>query len=122
MEVLRRRWDERRQSDVYVFASFSKCGHIVEPKGAWARILKRAGIGDLRIHDLRRTLGSWQAAAGISTAIIGKSLGHKSPQATAVYSRLHLAPVAAAVETATAAIVAAAKPAKAKKKGKSRSA
>lgn len=34
---------------------------------------------DLRIHDLRRTLGSWQAKTGASmAAIIGKSLNHKS--------------------------------------------
>lgn len=115
MEVLRRRWDERREGAAYVFAGHGKAGHIVEPKGAWRRILKAAGIENLRIHDLRRTLGSWQAAAGVSLVVIGKSLGHRSPAATAIYSRLNLAPVAAAVETATAAIVQAATPAPAKK-------
>ena len=40
----------------------------------------------LRIHDLRRTLGSWQAATGANSYIIGKSLGHKTQQATAIYS------------------------------------
>jgi integrase len=122
MDVLRRRWDERRQGDVYVFASYGKLGHVVEPKGAWARILERAGIDDLRIHDLRRTLGSWQAAAGVSLPIIGKSLGHKTAQATQVYSRLHLAPVAAAVDLAATAIVRAAKPVKRKARAKAKSA
>ena len=107
MDVLRRRWEERREGDVYVFASVGRTGHLVEPKGAWARILRRAGIGDLRIHDLRRTLGSWQAAAGVSLPIIGKSLGHKSAAATQVYSRLSLEPVAAAVDLAAMAIVRA---------------
>lgn len=46
------------------------------------------GLMDIRIHDLRRTLGSFQAAAGANQYIIGKSLGHKSQQATAVYARL----------------------------------
>jgi hypothetical protein len=37
-------------------------GYLIEPKSGWRRILKRAGIEDLRLHDLRRTLGSsWQA-------------------------------------------------------------
>jgi integrase len=65
-------------------------------------------IDDLRIHDLRRTLGSWQAKQGASLAIIGKSLNHKSQQATAIYARLDLDPVRASVNTATAAMMEAA--------------
>jgi hypothetical protein len=37
----------------------------------------------------------------------GKSLNHKSPQATAIYARLDLDPVRAAVNTATTAMMAA---------------
>jgi len=33
-------------------------GHLMEPKAGWKRILERADIKDLRLHDLRRTLGS----------------------------------------------------------------
>ena len=62
---------------------------------------------DLRIHDLRRTLGSWQAATGASLPIIGRSLGHKQVQTTAIYARLSLDPVRAAVEKATTAMLAA---------------
>jgi integrase len=65
-------------------------------------------IDDLRIHDLRRTLGSWQAKQGASLAIIGTSLNHKSQQATAIYARLDLDPVRASVNTATAAMLEAA--------------
>lgn len=63
---------------------------------------------DIRIHDLRRTLGSWQAMTGASLAIIGKSLNHKSQQATAIYARLDLDPVRRSVTTATAAMLEAA--------------
>jgi integrase len=59
----------------------------------------------LRIHDLRRTLGSWQAATGATTAMIGKSLGHKSEQATAIYERLSIDPVRQSVERATEAML-----------------
>lgn len=61
-------------------------------------------IPDLRIHDLRRTMGSRQAITGASLPIIGKSLNHKSQQATAIYTRLDLDPVRASVEKATEAM------------------
>jgi integrase len=67
-----------------------------------------ARLDDVRIHDLRRTLGSWQARTGASLVIIGKSLGHKSQQATAVYARLDTDPVRQAMETATSALLQAA--------------
>jgi integrase len=65
-------------------------------------------LSNLRIHDLRRTLGSWQARTGASLAIIGKSLNHKSPTTTAIYARLDLDPVRASVEKATQAMLTAA--------------
>ncbi|MBC8737565.1 tyrosine-type recombinase/integrase [Paraburkholderia sp. UCT31] len=66
-----------------------------------------ARIPDLRIHDLRRTLGSWQAAAGASLAVIGKSLNHRTVTATAIYARLNLDPVRESVTRATSAMMAA---------------
>lgn len=51
------------------------------------------GLLDLRIHDIRRTLGSYQAITGASLPIIGKTLGHKNSQSTAIYARLNLDPV-----------------------------
>ena len=82
-------------------------GHIVELKRAWARILKAAKLSDLRIHDLRRTLGSWQAAMGASLQVIGKTLAHKNVSTTAIYSRLNLDPVRQSLSEATNAILAA---------------
>ena len=65
------------------------------------RILKEAGIENLRIHDLRRTLGSYQAATEANGYIIGKSLGHRSQQSTAIYARLNLDPIRESVNKAT---------------------
>jgi len=59
---------------------------------------------DLRIHDIRRTFGSYQALAGASLPIIGKSLGHKSLKSTQIYARLNLDPVRASIEKATEAM------------------
>ena len=91
----------------WVFPSTGKTGHLVEPKKAWKRILERAELTDLRIHDLRRSLGSWQAATGASLSIIGKSLGHKNINSTAIYARLNIDPVRESMETATSAMMVA---------------
>jgi integrase len=106
LSVLRDRRPE--QPSRFVFPGTGKTGHLAEPKKAWERVLGRAGIDDLRIHDLRRTLGSWQAKTGASLAIIGKSLNHKNQNTTAIYARLDLDPVRDSVNTATSAIMAAA--------------
>jgi integrase len=90
----------------WVFPGGGASGHLADPKKAWTRILTEAGIADLRIHDLRRTLGSWQAATGANSYIIGKSLGHRSQQSTAIYARLNLDPVRESVNKATDAMFA----------------
>ena len=82
LELLERRRRDPAADLVWVFPGPGRTGHLVEAKTAWARILKRAHIKDCRIHDLRRTLGSWQALQGTSLAIIGASLGHQSLQGT----------------------------------------
>lgn len=91
----------------WVFPSRGKTGHLVEPKSSWKRIVKRAGLTDVRIHDLRRSLGSWQAMTGASLPIIGKSLGHKLPSTTAIYARLQVESVRQSVETAANAMLTA---------------
>jgi|TARA_R110000772_G_scaffold15094_4_gene43966 integrase len=60
---------------------------------------------DIRLHDIRRTFGSYQAIAGASLQVIGKSLGHKSQQSTQVYARLHNDPIRASVNSATATML-----------------
>jgi len=93
----------------FVFPAESKTGHIAPPKKRWQALAKRAGVADLRIHDLRRSLGSWQAIGGASLVVIGRSLGHKSPDATAIYARLSMDPVRASMNAATDAMLVAGK-------------
>lgn len=109
ISVLNRRHNNRR-SDTWVFPSPKKANaHITEPKKAWTAICRQAKLKDVRIHDLRRTLGSWQASLGASLQIIGKSLGHRSMQSTEVYSRINYDPVRKSIEAATAAMLNTAK-------------
>ncbi len=79
----------------------SHSGHVTEPKKYWDQLLRKTGLKNLRIHDLRRTMGSYQAITGSSLQIIGKSLGHKSIQSTTIYARLNLDPVRDSMQRAT---------------------
>lgn len=108
VEILQLRKEEAESE--WVFPGIGKTGHLVEPKKAWAKILERAKLSNLRIHDLRRSLGSWQAATGASLSIIGKSLNHKNVNTTAIYARLNIDPVRAAMQTAVAAMLDAGAP------------
>lgn len=96
------------QKTGFVFPAISTSGHITPPKKRWQALIDRCGIVNLHIHDLRRSLGSWQAITGASLVIIGKSLGHKSADATMIYARLHNDPVRASVSAATSAMLEAA--------------
>lgn len=98
MEILKKRRFE--SASEWVLPSTRTNSHISDPKKGWKRVIERAGINNLRIHDLRRSMGSWQAINQTSLTIIAKSLGQKSTQAAAVYSRLSLDPVRESMEQA----------------------
>lgn len=70
----------------------------------WRRIRKRAGLGDLRIHDLRHSFASSAVANGESLPMIGKLLGHKQVQTTARYAHLADDPVRRSAEAVSSGI------------------
>ncbi len=88
----------------YVFPGRHGIGYLTDPKRPLAKVFAAAGFTDVRLHDLRRTFGSWQAANGSSELLIGKSLGHRNTRSTQVYARLTLDPVRESVERATSAM------------------
>lgn len=103
MAILKDRSRQAEEDCPWVFPSpkeNSLRGHFHDPKKSWERVLKASKIKDLHIHDLRRTLGSFQAATGANSYVIGKSLGHKDHQSTAIYARLNLDPVRQSVQKA----------------------
>ena len=102
LDILRKRRAET--SSVFVLPGPGAKGHYMEPKRAWETLLKRAKLEDLRIHDLRRSMGSWMTIGGTSLPIVGKALGHKTSQATSIYARLNLDPVRAAMDQAVEAM------------------
>jgi hypothetical protein len=63
-------------------------GHLVNLQKPWERLRAAAGLGDVRIHDLRHAFASIGAVGGDSLLIIGALLGHKSVETTERYTHL----------------------------------
>jgi integrase len=57
-------------------------------KRAWSKIRRRAGLEDVRIHDLRHTFASVGVAENLGLPIVGKLLGHANVVSTARYAHL----------------------------------
>ena len=64
----------------------------------WQRVRARAGVKDVRIHDLRHTFASAAVASGQGLPMIGKLLGHTQVQTTARYAHLAADPVRSAAD------------------------
>ena len=64
----------------------------------WQRVRARAGVKDVRLHDLRHTFASTAVAAGQGLPMIGKLLGHTQVQTTARYAHLAAEPVKLAAD------------------------
>lgn len=100
MKVLERRSLVAEKGQQYVFPSTrSATGHIADKSGMggfWNRITKRAGLYDptdanknLQVHDLRRTLATYQVTSGGSLQATSRLLGHSNIGVTAsVYAHL----------------------------------
>ena len=58
---------------------------------AWKKARARAGLADLRVHDLRHTFGHRLRAAGVSLEDRKALLGHRSDEITTHYSAPDLA-------------------------------
>lgn len=68
-------------------------GYLTDLQKPWRRVRSRAGLEDVRIHDLRHTFAANAAASGLSLPMIGKLLGHTQAQTTARYAHLAADPV-----------------------------
>jgi integrase len=66
---------------------------LVNLRKPWHRIRTNAGLGDVRIHDLRHSFASVGVAGGLSLPMIGALLGHTQPVTTQRYAHLSADPL-----------------------------
>jgi integrase len=81
--------------------------HLVNLGKIWRRVRKRAGLEDVRLHDLRHSFASVGAAAGLSLPLIGALLGHRQASTTDRYAHLADDPIRSASELVGSRIAAA---------------
>jgi integrase len=79
----------REQGNPHVLPGHRAGQPIINIDRVWRRIRARAGLADVRLHDLRRTAASYMAQDGASLHLIGKILNHRDPSTTAVYAHFH---------------------------------
>ncbi|MDH3611973.1 MAG: tyrosine-type recombinase/integrase [Gammaproteobacteria bacterium] len=77
----------REEGNPFLFPGRDPGKNLVNIDKAWRRIRAEAGVPDVRLHDLRRTVGSWLAQSGNSLHLIGRVLNHRTPSTTQVYAR-----------------------------------
>lgn len=96
---------ERLGDNPWVLPGHVKGQHLVNLQKPWREIRRRAGIPDVRIHDLRHSFASIAVDAGGSLPMIGKLLGHRQTQTTARYAHVGRDPAEAVAEAAGRHIV-----------------
>ncbi len=82
----------------YVVTGRKEKSHLTDLQHPWRRIRAKAGLDDVRIHDLRHSYASGALALGEGLPMIGKLLGHTQVQTTARYAHLADNPVKSAAD------------------------
>lgn len=88
LEILRSHYLKRLPYTPYVFPAKKRFGKISIRK-AWDEALKRAGIKNLRFHDLRHTFATYAAESGASNLELATAMGHRSLQMLERYTHMN---------------------------------
>jgi integrase len=97
----------RVEGNPFVIVGEVNGSHLVNLQKPWRRIRRRAGLDDVRLHDLRHSYASVGATGGLSLLFVGKLLGHTQASTTQRYAHLAEHPVRQAGEQISVAIAAA---------------
>jgi integrase len=76
----------RLENNPYIVCGTIPGQPLIYLDAMWRRVRKETGLHDLRIHDLRRTVGSWLVKDGASLHLVGAVLNHKDQKTTAGYA------------------------------------
>ena len=78
----------RVEGSPWVIPGRKPATHLADLHDHWERIRDRAGLEDMRIHDIRHSYASRALAVGESLTMIGRLLGHSKVKSTARYAHL----------------------------------
>lgn len=87
LDLLEEKHSTKVEYSPYVFPAKKRFGHICIRK-AWEEVLKRAGIENLRFHDLRHTFATYAAEEGASNLELGTAMGHRTLQMLQKYTHM----------------------------------
>ena len=87
---------DRKDDNPWVIVGRKPGSHLTDLQQPWRRIRARAGLDDVRIHDLRHSFASGGLLVGEGLPMIGKLLGHTQVQTTARYAHFANDPVKSA--------------------------
>lgn len=98
---------DRVAGSPWVFPATSGNGNYTGTPKVWRQVRVRAGLDDVRLHDLRHSFASIAVSQGTSLPIIGGLLGHAEPSTTNRYAHLHDNPIRSASQAVSDVIAGA---------------
>jgi integrase len=93
LNVLRRVSERHGRQGKFVFPGKRSGTYFTGIQKPWQRIRQRAGLPDVRIHDLRHCFASTAVAHGESLYLVGAILGHRATSTTQRYAHLAIQPI-----------------------------
>ena len=93
LEVLRRVSEQHGRPSKFVFPGKRSGTYFTGIQKPWQRIRQKAGLPDVRIHDLRHCFASTAVAHGESLYLVGAVLGHRATSTTQRYAHLAMQPI-----------------------------
>ena len=79
---------KRVEGNPYVITGTAEGAHLTDLQKPWRRVRKAAGLGDVRIHDLRHSFASQAAMQGIPLPVVARLLGYAQVQMTLRYAHV----------------------------------
>ena len=77
-----------RSTDRFLFPGYANGRGYYPLRDCWRAVCEDAGLGRLRLHDLRHTMASHAVMSGENLPLVGKLLGHRRHRTTAGYAHL----------------------------------
>ena len=77
-----------RDPDAFLFPRLAGRQDPYLLNACWRAVCEDAGLGRLRLHDLRHTAASQAVMAGENLPLVGKLLGHRRHRTTAAYAHV----------------------------------